>query len=89
MKPAHCHSGAVQDLVDLHELLHSSSVFSELSAGDVSLNILLVGSCAFYHNFIWGGEGSSCNLPVAASQKGNMKTTAAINAYKNMLAASR
>jgi hypothetical protein len=58
MKPAHCHSGAVQDLlVDLHELLHSSSVFSELSAGDVSLNRLLVGSCAFYHNFIWGGGG--------------------------------
>jgi len=52
MKPAHCHAGAVQDLVDVHELLHSSSVFIELSVGDVSLNRLLVGSCAFYHNFI-------------------------------------
>jgi hypothetical protein len=72
MKPAHFHAGAVQELVDLHKLLHTSSLFSELSVGNVSNNRLLVGSCAFYHNFIWGcgGGGGSCNLPAVVSQKG-------------------
>jgi hypothetical protein len=83
MKPAHCHAGAVQELlVDQHELLHSSSVFSELNFGDVSLNRLLVRSCAF------GRRGVSSNLPAVMSQRGNIKMTAAINVYTKMLAAS-
>ena len=88
MKPAHCPAGAVQDLlVDQRELLHSSSVFSELNVGEISLDRLLVGSCAFNHNLIRMRRVFPVNFLQKFHTRGKTKMTAAINAYTTTLAA--